>query len=201
MRFIRLMAPPGPKILAKKPRRLPVECSYRYRQQNTKLHRKKLLIPIIAPTHCPTCGCNWTRIPINRTPVPISLPIYHRGQIQHTTGYDIESVTVSDGKVSMRRLTLLFRIPACKSGCQKRFRLKARSPSTIKYKYTIPGDFGGRTDFFDTKNGKIYEIAQWFPRMCVYDCSRGWDTLPFLGAGEFYLEYGDIDYSVTVPGT
>ena len=42
-------------------------------------------------------------------------------------------------------------------------------------------------------------MAQWFPRMCVYDNTVGWDTLPFLGAGEFYLEYGDIDYEVTVP--
>jgi hypothetical protein len=42
-------------------------------------------------------------------------------------------------------------------------------------------------------------MAQWFPRMCVYDDTVGWDTLPFLGAGEFYLEYGDIDYEVTVP--
>ena len=33
----------------------------------------------------------------------------------------------------------------------------------------------------------------------MYDDSRGWDTLPFLGPGEFYLEYGDIDYKVTVP--
>jgi hypothetical protein len=69
----------------------------------------------------------------------------------------------------------------------------------IKYHYTIPGAFGGRTDYTDTKNGKIYEIAQWFPRMCVYDDSQGWDTLPCLGSGEFYCEYGDIDYSVTVP--
>ncbi len=69
----------------------------------------------------------------------------------------------------------------------------------ITYKYAIPGVFGGRTDFNQTKNGKIYEIAQWFPRMCVYDDSSGWDTLPFLGSGEFYLEYGDIDYQVTVP--
>ena len=55
------------------------------------------------------------------------------------------------------------------------------------------------TDYNQTKNGKIYEIAQWFPRLCVYDDSSGWDTLPFLGAGEFYLEYGDIDYKVNVP--
>jgi len=35
--------------------------------------------------------------------------------------------------------------------------------------------------------------------MCVYDDSHGWDTLPFLGSGEFYCEYGDIDYTVTAP--
>ena len=69
----------------------------------------------------------------------------------------------------------------------------------IEYAYTVPGAFGNRTDFAGTKNGKIFEIAQWYPRMCVYDDSRGWDTLPFLGAGEFYLEYGDFDYKITVP--
>ena len=69
----------------------------------------------------------------------------------------------------------------------------------IEYSYVMPGAFGNRTDYANTKNGKIYEIAQWYPRMCVYDDSRGWDTLPFLGSGEFYLEYGDFDYKVTVP--
>ena len=48
------------------------------------------------------------------------------------------------------------------------------------------------------RNGEIYDIAQWYPRMAVYDDLRGWDTLPYLGA-EFYLEYGDFDYYVTVP--
>ncbi len=69
----------------------------------------------------------------------------------------------------------------------------------LQYNYTIPGDFGGRTDYVDTKNGKIYEIAQWYPRMCVYDDLAGWNTLPYLGSGEFFCEYGDYDYSVTLP--
>ncbi len=69
----------------------------------------------------------------------------------------------------------------------------------IQYHYTIPGIFGGRTDYFETKNGKIYEMAQWYPRMCVYDDLQGWNTLPYLGSGEFYCEYGDFDYSITVP--
>lgn len=69
---------------------------------------------------------------------------------------------------------------------------------TIGYHYTIPGAFGGRTDYVATRHGKIYEIAQWFPHMCVYDAARGWNTLPYL-ASEFYYDYGDIDYAVTVP--
>ena len=49
------------------------------------------------------------------------------------------------------------------------------------------------------RDGPLYEIAQWYPRMDVYDDVRGWNTDPYLGQGEFYLEYGDIDFAVTVP--
>jgi hypothetical protein len=79
--------------------------------------------------------------------------------------------------------------------------LKARDGKLrvhISYSYTVPGEFGGRTDVNPTKNGEIFEIAQWYPRMCVYDDLRGWTTDPYLN-NEFYLEYGDYDYSVTVP--
>jgi hypothetical protein len=68
----------------------------------------------------------------------------------------------------------------------------------IRYHYAIPGEFGGRTSWAATKNGDIYDIAQWYPRMAVYDDEHGWDTLPYL-IQEFYLEYGDFDYYVTVP--
>ena len=68
----------------------------------------------------------------------------------------------------------------------------------IHYHYAIPGVFGGRTSWVKTPKGEIYDIAQWYPRMAVYDDLRGWDTLPYLG-NEFYLEYGHFDYYVTVP--
>jgi hypothetical protein len=68
----------------------------------------------------------------------------------------------------------------------------------IHYHNTIPGLFGGRTSWGAAKQGDIYDMAQWYPRMCVYDDLRGWDTLPYL-ANEFYLEYGHFDYYVTVP--
>jgi Peptidase family M1 domain len=68
----------------------------------------------------------------------------------------------------------------------------------IRYHYTVPGVAGGRTAWIASKNGDIFDIAQWYPRMAVFDDLRGWDTLPYIGA-EFYLEYGDFDYYVTVP--
>jgi hypothetical protein len=69
----------------------------------------------------------------------------------------------------------------------------------IDYSYSIPRYGSDRTGIQDTKNGKIYAIAQWYPRMCVFDDIEGWNTLPYLGAGEFYLDYGDYDYSITAP--
>jgi hypothetical protein len=69
----------------------------------------------------------------------------------------------------------------------------------INYSFSIPQYGTDRMGRLNTKNGWIYEVAQWYPRMCVYDDVLGWNTLPYLGAGEFYLEYGDIDYSITAP--
>jgi len=69
----------------------------------------------------------------------------------------------------------------------------------IRYQYVVPAEaFGGRTGWLTSKSGDIFSVAQWYPRMAVYDDLRGWDTLPYL-AQEFYLEYGDFDYWLTVP--
>jgi hypothetical protein len=70
---------------------------------------------------------------------------------------------------------------------------------TIKmdYAFPIPVNGSDRLGHLTTKNGEIYSIAQWFPRMSVYDDVTGWNTLPYWGAGEFYLEYGNITYAIT----
>ena len=54
----------------------------------------------------------------------------------------------------------------------------------------------GREQF---PEGWLYEIAQWYPRLAVYDDVRGWNHDPYIGGGEFYLEYGSFDVSLTVP--
>lgn len=69
----------------------------------------------------------------------------------------------------------------------------------IEFSFVSPVYGSDRMGIQPTKNGKIFEVAQWFPRMCVYDDIRGWNTTPYLGAGEFYLEYGDFDMKITAP--
>ncbi len=49
------------------------------------------------------------------------------------------------------------------------------------------------------ERGKIFLAAQWFPHVCNYDDVNGWNTLPYLGSGEFYTNFGSYDVSLTVP--
>src|SRR5882672_1455845 len=69
----------------------------------------------------------------------------------------------------------------------------------LAYRFEVPehgSDRMGREQF---PGGWLYEVAQWYPRVAVYDDVRGWNTEQYLGQGEFYLEYGDFDVSITVP--
>src|SRR5439155_16854619 len=65
----------------------------------------------------------------------------------------------------------------------------------LVYSFNIPEHAADRMG----RDGSLYELAQWYPRMAVYDDVHGWNTDQYLGQGEFYLEYGNIDYEVTVP--
>jgi hypothetical protein len=65
----------------------------------------------------------------------------------------------------------------------------------VIWKFPVPDYGAGRMG----RDGSLYEIAQWYPRLAVYDDVRGWNHEPYIGAGEFYLEYGSFDVSLTVP--
>jgi hypothetical protein len=67
----------------------------------------------------------------------------------------------------------------------------------IAWHFTVPEQGVGRMG----RDGALFEIAQWYPRMAVYDDIRGWNHEPYIGAGEFYLEYGSFDVALTVPGS
>jgi hypothetical protein len=63
--------------------------------------------------------------------------------------------------------------------------------------FNVPAMGAGRMGH----DGPLYEIAQWYPRVAVYDDVRGWNHEPYIGAGEFYLEYGRFDVALTVPAS
>jgi hypothetical protein len=116
-----------------------------------------------------------------------------------TDGYVVEAVEVKSGRnwvavphlIDDTRMRVTLPAPLAPSGGKVEVR--------VRYHYTVPSDdFGGRTGWLTTPNGDIFSIAQWYPRLQVYDDLRGWDTLPYL-ANEFYLEYGAFDYAITVP--
>src|SRR6185312_6932456 len=95
-----------------------------------------------------------------------------------TPGYVLESVEIETGGHRTRAHYLVsdtrmqIRLPQA---------LKAyggKLTVDIRYHYRVPdGGFGGRTGYMPSSNGPIYDIAQWYPRMAVYDDVRGWDTL------------------------
>jgi hypothetical protein len=73
----------------------------------------------------------------------------------------------------------------------------------VKWWYNINDrmKIGGRSgyEYFEEEQNYLYTIAQFFPRMCVYDDVNGWQNKQFLGRGEFALPFGDYEVSITVP--
>ena len=106
-------------------------------------------------------------------------------------GYEIRNLTVNgrvaSSQVSDTRMRVKLAQPLAPRG--------ARATIAMDFQFVVPLHGSDRMG----RDGQLFEIAQWFPRMAVYDDVRGWNTDPYYGQGEFYLEYGDIDYAVTAP--
>jgi hypothetical protein len=112
-------------------------------------------------------------------------------------GYNIKTVAlVEKGKESkadyqLNDTRMMIKLPRVLKPNGDSIRLK------IDYSFLIPEYGTDRMGRLNTSHGWIYEIAQWYPRMCVFDNVLGWNTLPYLGQGEFYLEYGNFDFTIT----
>jgi hypothetical protein len=68
--------------------------------------------------------------------------------------------------------------------------------------FTVPKVEGGRGIRMGAWGDTLYQVAQWYPRVAVFDDLRegGWDTEEYLGAAEFYNNFGHFDVRVDVPG-
>jgi len=124
-----------------------------------------------------------------------------KGQIGNL-GFKIKSVTLFSGSKKKNLIPLKFIITDTRMQVFLKDHLDANGGKLmlkIEYSFISPEYGSDRMGILTTKNGKIFSVAQWYPRMCVFDEVSGWNTLPYTGPGEFYLEYGDFDIRITAP--
>lgn len=69
----------------------------------------------------------------------------------------------------------------------------------IDWHHKVPPAPTFRTAWEDALGARAFVVGQWYPQIAVYDDLNGWDATPYLGDGEFYLEYGDFDVDLTLP--
>ncbi len=112
-------------------------------------------------------------------------------------GYNFTNVQLNDGKADyiITDTRMQIRLPKAVKANGDVVKIK------LDYSFTLPEYGADRCGILKTKNGDIFTVAQWYPRMCVFDEIQGWNTLPYLGPSEFYLEYGDFDFTITAPAT
>ena len=114
-------------------------------------------------------------------------------------GFKLEKITDNNGKnliYKVNETMMRIELPkALKKGQSFSFK--------IKYNYNINDrlKIGGRSgyEYFENEDNSIYTIAQFFPRMAVYNEVEGWQNKQFIGSGEFTLPFGDYKVNITVP--
>ena len=114
-------------------------------------------------------------------------------------GFNVEHVKSNDGgnlNYTINKTMMRIELPTpLKPGKSYSFK--------IKWWYSINNtrEIGGRSGYehFAEDDNNVYVIAQYFPRMCMYNDVYGWQNKQFLGRGEFTLSFGDYEVNITVP--
>jgi hypothetical protein len=114
-------------------------------------------------------------------------------------GFKISSVTDPSGKAlnyTIVKTMMRIDLPqTLKKGGQ--FSFKVNFGFNINDRMKLGGRSG--YEYFKDENNYLYTIAQFFPRMCVYNDTEGWQNKQFLGRGEFTLPFGDYTVEINVP--
>ncbi|RMH25671.1 MAG: M1 family peptidase [Planctomycetota bacterium] len=110
-------------------------------------------------------------------------------------GYDIDSITHNGEPLELTVYDTLGRVelpePIAPAGGVFEF--------DIAWSFPVPPYGSDRLAIEEVEQGTVFEIAQWFPAVAKYDDVHGWNTLPYIGQGEFYTDFGDYDVSITAP--
>ncbi len=136
---------------------------------------------------------------LSRDSIPAKFAVGMMGGSDYVGGYKIAKVADSNGKslpYVINKTMMRVDLPApVKPGSSYTF--------SIDWSYNVNDrmQYGGRSgyEFFPEDGNYVYTIAQFFPRMAVYDDVNGWQNKQFLGSGEFALEFGDYKVDITVP--
>ena len=114
-------------------------------------------------------------------------------------GFNIEYVRDAAGKplsYTVNQTMMRINIP-------QPLKSKSQISFSIKWWYNIPNHTINRArsgyEHFEKDGNNAYVIAQFFPRMAVYNDVEGWQNHQFWGSGEFALPFGDYEVNITVP--
>ncbi len=114
-------------------------------------------------------------------------------------GFKIEQITNTSGQ----KLTYFINKTMLRINLEKPLMPNSSITFQVKWWYNINDrmQVGGRSgyEYFEKDKNYLYTVAQFFPRMCVYNDVTGWQNKQFLGRGEFTLPFGDYEVNITVP--
>ncbi len=134
-----------------------------------------------------------------RDSIPAKMIATTTGSFDYKGGYNVKSVKdVTDKNLPYTINYTMMRIDLpqpLKKG--EKFTFKVEWSYNVNDMMMVGGR--GGMEFFPEDGNYIYFIAQWFPRMCVFDDYEGWQNKQFLGAGEFALTFGNYRVKITVP--
>ncbi|MGE3180013.1 MAG: M1 family metallopeptidase [Phycisphaerae bacterium] len=117
-----------------------------------------------------------------------------RAKLEDEYGFKIETVRINGSEVPFEVYDTIGRVdlPTALSPRGGKVTLE------LAWSFVVP-EQAPRMGIDKVKDGLIFELAQWFPTPCVYDDVHGWNTLRYLGSGEFYTNFGTYDVTLTVP--
>lgn len=136
-----------------------------------------------------TDGMRITKLAVDGAAVDMNPPAgFGRGGRGGAAPSALTAPFVTGIKTTSARIQLPTPIPA-----------KGTARIEVEWNYKLAGGPGQGHRMTFRWADTLYQVAQWYPRVAVYDDLRGWDTDPYLGPSEFYNNFGRFDVSLDVP--
>jgi len=136
-----------------------------------------------------TEGFVITKLAVNGTPVDLDAPAFGRGGRGGRGGGAAPTGPVVAG-IHTTSARIILPSPLAP---------KSEATLDVEWHYKLAGGPGQGHRMTFRWGDTLYQVAQWYPRVAVYDDLRGWDTDPYLGPSEFYNNFGRFDVTLDVP--